>query len=72
MPESTPSRAFEFVLASAGVLEFVNEQVANVVGNDECGVGGHLVFSKEDVPGDLRDFDKVNCTGFREGGLQFA
>ncbi len=65
-------RGDEFVLAAAGVLELVDQQVADAIGNDERGFGGQLVFAAEDVPGDLRDFNEVNGASFSEHGLQFA
>ena len=62
----------EFVLAATGVLEFVDEQVANIIGDGECGIGGQLIFVAEDLPGDLCDFNEVDRAGVSEDGLQFA
>ena len=60
------------MLAAAGVLEFVDQQMSDAIGNSERGFGGELIFAAEDVTGDLRDFDEVNGTSFSEHGLQFA
>ena len=65
-------RGDELMLAAASVLEFVDKQMANVIGNDECGVRWQLVLGEQDVSGDLCDFDEVDGTGFRKDGLQFA
>ena len=41
--------AEEFVLAAAGVLKLVDEEVANAIGDGERGVGGLAVGSAEDA-----------------------
>ena len=53
------------VLAAAGVLEFVHEQMADAVGNGECGFRGLAVFVSEHAEGNLRDLDEVDraCSG---------
>ena len=60
------------MLAATGVLKFVNEQVADVIGDGERRVGGKLIFAAEDFPGNLRDFNEVDGTCFREDGFQLA
>ena len=55
--------AEQFVLAAAGVLELVDQQVADSVGDGLRGVDGKLVFALENVERDLRDFSKVGSRG---------
>ena len=62
-------RADEFVLTATGVLEFVDKQMANIISDRECGIGGELVFTAENAASDLRDFDEVNGACFGEGGF---
>ena len=51
--------AEQFMLASAGVLEFVDQQMANSIGDGLRGVDGKLVFALEDTERDLCNFSKV-------------
>ena len=62
----------QLVLAAARVLKFVDEQMANAVGDGLRGVGGKPVVASEYVERDLRDLDEVGGRGFREDDLQFA
>ena len=64
--------AEEFVLAAAGVLKLVDEQVVDAVGDGEGGVGGLAVGALEDVEGDLRDFNVVDCAGFGKDDAELA
>ena len=41
----------QLVLAAAGVLELIDEQVANVVGDSQRGVGGQAVFAAQNALG---------------------
>jgi hypothetical protein len=52
------------VLAAAGVLELVHQQVADAVGDGHGGVGGQAVCAFQHALGDLRDFNEVHRAGF--------
>ena len=54
----------QLVLAAAGVLEFVDQQVADAVGDGERGVGGQAVVALGGLLGDLRHFNEVHGAGF--------
>ena len=58
------------MLAAAGVLELVDEQVANAVGDGQSGVGGLAVFATENALGDLGDFDEVDLGGLGKDDLE--
>jgi len=60
------------VLAAAGVLELVDEDVVDAVGDGESGVRGLAVGALEDVEGDLGDFDVVDGAGFSEDDAELA
>ncbi len=62
----------QLVLAAAGVLKLVDEQVADAVGDGERGVGGQAVFAAEHALGDLRDLGEVDRAGFGKDHLSSA
>ena len=45
----------QLVLTAAGVLEFIDQQVADAVGYGQRGIGGKAVFSFKHASRDLRD-----------------
>ena len=62
----------QLVLAAAGVLELVDQQVADAVGDGHGGFGGKAVVASKHALSDLRDFDEVDGGGFGEDDLQFG
>ena len=58
--------AEKFVLAAAGVLKLVNEDVVDAVGDGEGGVGGKAIGSTKNSKSDLSNFDVVDGADFRE------
>ena len=62
----------QLVLAAAGVLEFVDQKVANAVGDSNRGVRGEIVVALEHALGNLRDLDEVHSSGFGKGDSQLA
>ena len=60
------------MLAAAGVLELVDQQVADTVGDSERGVAGKAVFGLEHALRDLRDLNEVHCAGFGKDDLSCA
>ena len=60
------------MLAAAGVLEFVNEQVADAVSNRESGVRWLVIFVFEHAESNLCDFDKVDHACFRKGDAKMS
>jgi hypothetical protein len=64
--------AEELVLAAAGVLKLVDEDVVDAVGDREGGVRGLAVGALEDVKGDLGDFNVVDGSGFSEDYAELA
>ena len=47
------------MLAATGVLEFVDQQMADSIGDGLCGIDGEFVFALKDAERDLRDLGKV-------------
>jgi hypothetical protein len=64
--------AEEFVLAAAGVLKLVDEDVVDAVGDGKSGVGGQAVGTLEDGEGDLGDFGVVNGAGFSKDDAELG
>jgi hypothetical protein len=62
----------QLVLAAAGVLKLVDQQVADAVGDGQRRVGGQAVFASEHALGDLRDLGEVHGAGLGKGDLQLA
>ena len=62
----------QLMLPAAGVLELVDQQVANAIGNSERGLIGESVFAFEHILRNLRHFNVVGCAGFGEHDLQLA
>ncbi len=62
----------QLVLAAAGVLEFVDQQVTDAVGDGQGRIGGKAVFASKHAPSDLRDLDEIHGSGFGEDDLQLA
>ena len=60
------------MLATAGVLELVDEEVMDAVGECDGGVGGVAVFSAEDGLGDLGDLGEVDGGGFCEDDFELG
>ena len=60
------------MLAAAGVLKLVDEDVVDAVGDGDGGVGGLAVGVFKDGEGDLRDFNVVDCAGLREDDFKLA
>ena len=60
------------MLAAAGVLKLVDEDVMDAVGDGEGGVGGLAVGALEDVEGDLGDFNVVDGAGFSKDDAELA
>ena len=65
-------RGNELVLTAAGVLELVDKQMADIVGDGQRGVAGQIVFAAEDLLGNLRDFNEVDRAGLCEDRLQLG
>ena len=53
-------------------LGVVDKQVANIIGDSECSIGGKLIFAAQDPPRDLRNLNEVDCTRFSKDGFQLA
>jgi hypothetical protein len=64
--------AEEFVLAAAGVLELVDEDVVDAFGENLGGVGGGAVGVGEDAEGDLGDFNVVDRAGLGEDDAELG
>jgi hypothetical protein len=62
----------QLVLAAAGVLKLVDQQVADFVGDGESCVGGKIVFASEHALGNLRYLGEVHCACLCKGDSQFA
>ena len=62
----------QLVLAAAGVLEFVDQQVADAVGDSLRCVSRKPVFALENMLRNLRHFDVIRCAGFSKHDLQLA
>ncbi len=62
----------QLVLAAAGVLELIDQQMADAVGDGQRGVGGQAVVALEHVLGDLRDLDEVHGSGLGKDDLQLG
>ena len=62
----------ELVLAAAGVLELVDEEVMDTVGDGDGGVGGKPVFAAEDALGDLGDLNEIDGGGFSEDDFELG
>ncbi len=60
------------MLAPAGVLKFVDEQVANAICDRECCIAGEGTFAFEDMQGNLGHFNEVNGARLGKDGAQFA
>ena len=62
----------QIVLAAAGVLKFVNEQVVDAVSNRESGVRWLAVFILEHAESNLCDFNKVDHACFRKDDAEIS
>ena len=60
------------MLAAAGVLKFVDEQVVDAVGNREGGVGGLALGGLEDAECGLRDLGVVDRAGLGKDNVEFG
>ena len=60
------------MLAAAGVLKFVDEQVADTVGNRQRRFAGNASIAFENMQGDLSYFNEVDGACFGKDGAQFA
>ena len=60
------------MLAAAGVLEFVDQQVVDAVGDGDGGVGGEAVVASENALGDLCDLDEIDGAGFGKDDLELG
>ena len=60
------------MLAAAGVLELVDQQVAYAVGDCQRGVGGEIVIVPEYALGNLRHLGEVHGASLGIGDLQLA
>ena len=64
--------AEQLVLAAAGVLEFVNEQMADAVGNGHGGFRWLVIFAAEHAEGNLRDLDEVDHACLSKSDAQIS
>ena len=62
----------QLMLAAAGVLELVNQQVVDAVGNGQRGVARIFVLVLQHAPSNLRHFDVVDRRVLGENYLQFG
>ena len=62
----------QFVLTAARVLEFVDQQVANAVGDGLRGVDWKFVFAFEHAERDLRDLSEVSSGRLGEDDAEFG
>jgi hypothetical protein len=62
----------QLVLAAAGVLKFVDEQMANSIGDGLRAIGGQPVVASEYMERDLSDLNEVRGCGLCEDDLQLG
>jgi hypothetical protein len=62
----------QLMLAAAGVLEFIDEQVPYTVGNGHGGFGGKAVVGLQHALGDLGNLDEIDRCGLSENHLELA
>ncbi len=53
-------------MTPAGVLKFIDEQMADAVGDGEGGVARHIFVSVKHPLGDVSDFCEIHPAGFGE------
>ena len=62
----------QLVLAAAGVLKLVDEQMANAVGNGHRGIGWESVFAFQHIQRNLRNLDVIHGRSLCKHHLQLA
>ena len=60
------------MLAAAGVLEFVDEEMMDAVGNGHCGVGRRIVGITENGLRDLGDLSEIERGVFGEDHFELG